>query len=379
MTHYLTNDGNRPITAGAGTAGYILTATNTTGNFEWQAAPAGADNLGNHNATQRLDMGGFNIRHVNLITASDTESATTEAAIDFNAGGTLVLNAPTGQNVNITINGAERFRVADTLTTILTAGLDINTKTAINTRLITTGTDTTATNAYLNLFPSGTATTLNSASNGMIFSVGGTSKIVIAAADIDMLMDVDMNSNDILSVVSVRSSTGTTEPLISFDTAGNTCVVTADVFGVELISGTDIMTTSSSEIDFHVDLNMNSNDILSVVSVRASTGTTEPLISFDTAANACVITADVFAHELISGTDIIVSSSSEVDISVAVDIHGTLRIQSGATTYFNLFNSGYINFNQSVADGTNTGDLWRGDGASANLKYLDAGGVVALT
>ena len=40
---------------------YTLTYEVDSGNFEWQASPSGADNLGDHTATQDLDMAGFEV------------------------------------------------------------------------------------------------------------------------------------------------------------------------------------------------------------------------------------------------------------------------------------------------------------------------------
>ncbi|MCK9345102.1 MAG: hypothetical protein M0P64_03205 [Candidatus Pacebacteria bacterium] len=73
-------------TAGAVTAGTLRVTTgaaasrvltsDASGNATWQAAAGGSDNLGNHTATQALNMAGNNITSAGAITASGEVDAT---------------------------------------------------------------------------------------------------------------------------------------------------------------------------------------------------------------------------------------------------------------------------------------------------------------
>jgi len=74
----LTNTGTLRVTTGAG-ATKVLTS-DASGNATWQTPAVGSgDNLGNHTATQALNMAGFNITGASAITATN--------GIDVGSGG----------------------------------------------------------------------------------------------------------------------------------------------------------------------------------------------------------------------------------------------------------------------------------------------------
>jgi hypothetical protein len=85
-------NGSFQYKTGAGT-GLVLTS-DANGNASWQAAPTGADNLGNHIANQGLTMSGFsitNIDQVNGNTANFTDVNTTNISISAGATNGYIL------------------------------------------------------------------------------------------------------------------------------------------------------------------------------------------------------------------------------------------------------------------------------------------------
>ncbi len=86
-------NGSVIITTGASN-GFILTS-DANGVASWQAAPSGADNLGNHTASQALAMAGFSV------TNADQVNGVTGNFTDLNVVGSTIF----GNASNVHVNG----------------------------------------------------------------------------------------------------------------------------------------------------------------------------------------------------------------------------------------------------------------------------------
>ena len=117
--------------------GYVLTSDNN-GLASWQVASGGSDNLGDHTATQALDINGFNLIGASSVNGT-TANFTTVNATNFNGGtfnGTLIGAGSTEWDVssNVISNNGYNSDYADDFI-IGSPSLDDDTDTAHDSRM----------------------------------------------------------------------------------------------------------------------------------------------------------------------------------------------------------------------------------------------------
>ncbi|MDQ3245207.1 MAG: tail fiber domain-containing protein [bacterium] len=129
-----------PTRLANGIAGQVLTSNGTTLAPSWQTASGGADNLGNHIATQALQMSGFTINGSSTSSGNLTLDSTTNGTLK----GNVILN-PINGNVGINITTPlTKLDVGGAVgTTLGSAGSPTHTfRTDTNTGMFSSGADT---------------------------------------------------------------------------------------------------------------------------------------------------------------------------------------------------------------------------------------------
>lgn len=173
----------------------------------------GGDDLGNHTATQDLQMSTYDIIGVNNIDL-DGASATVEGVVNLqfyntshsinSVSGIMLYQANASDVHRFAIGGVTKMELQTTKLDMSVATLDMNQGNITDVDSITFKNDTT--NDYILSNTTGLLYNVN-ATDEHYFKVGGTTKMEVDSNEIEMFDDVRMNNNDIYEVANLRFNT----------------------------------------------------------------------------------------------------------------------------------------------------------------------------
>jgi len=177
------------------------------------AGGGGGDDLGNHTATQDLQMSTYDIIGVNNIDL-DGASATVEGVVNLqfyntshsinSVSGIMLYQANASDVHRFAIGGVTKMELQTTKLDMSVATLDMNQGNITDVDSITFKNDTT--NDYILSNTTGLLYNVN-ATDEHYFKVGGTTKMEVDSNEIEMFDDVRMNNNDIYEVANLRFNT----------------------------------------------------------------------------------------------------------------------------------------------------------------------------
>jgi len=169
--------------------------------------------LGNHTATQDLQMSTYDIIGVNNIDL-DGASATVEGVVNLqfyntshsinSVSGIMLYQANASDVHRFAIGGVTKMELQTTKLDMSVATLDMNQGNITDVDSITFKNDTT--NDYILSNTTGLLYNVN-ATDEHYFKVGGTTKMEVDSNEIEMFDDVRMNNNDIYEVANLRFNT----------------------------------------------------------------------------------------------------------------------------------------------------------------------------
>ncbi|KAF2510097.1 hypothetical protein EYY60_11330 [Flavobacterium zhairuonense] len=305
-----TSTATAQITTGA-TAGYIATSVDAAGNVVWTdpaTITTKGDNLGNHIATQDLNMNAKNIAGAANITATGKTSTST-AQITTGAGdGKIAVSDSTG---NVTWTDPETITTkGDNLGNhIATQDLNMNTKNIAGAANITaTGKTSTATAQITTGATAGYIATSVDAAGNVVWTDPAT--ITTKGDNLGnhiATQDLNMNAKNIAGAANITATGKTSTSTAQITTgAGDGKIAVSDSTGNVTWTDPATITTKGDNLGNHIatqDLNMNTKNITGAANITATGKTSTATAQITTGATAGYIATSVDATGNVVWTD----------------------------------------------------------------------------
>lgn len=159
---------------------------------------ASGDNLGNHTATQTLNMNGNSISNLNdILFAGSGQGILSDSS-------NLQILAGLNQFIRFFINGVEKLAIGTTQIDMLATQFDMNAKEIVELRKLSFIDGHSIEKTSVGLI----YTVLSATGNTHRFNVNSTTKLEIDSSRVNVFQQLDMNNNDIGEISTARWITG---------------------------------------------------------------------------------------------------------------------------------------------------------------------------